>query len=368
MKIGHPAAVTTLAAVLLTACTEGPFAPARDPLPSLPDDLAAVVFTAEGTLSTPYVLLEIRHSAGFRGFVVVDGQGAPVWYFRTIGGPLGATRRRNGNFVFLDNERGIVEVSPDGEVVRELPQEARPGRFIHHDVVATTRNTVLFIAEDARPWPDTLVTGDAVWEWYPERGTAFQRWSSFDELVPELDRGPRSVANDWIHANSLSVGPAGNVLVSSPFLNQVIGIEPDFGALAWRLGGIRATLPVDDPFSGQHTATEVAPGRVLIFDNGFERTAERYSRAVEYQLRANDAVKVWEWRPERDNWSGLISSARRMRNGNTLVGFGLPAVPTFGSTGPIEVYEVTTSGEVVWHLEIGGLVQSMYRATPLSEF
>ena len=39
-----------------------------------------------------------------------------------------------------------------------------------------------------------------------------------------------------------------------------------------------------------------------------------------------------------------------------------------GSTGPIEVYEVTQAGEVAWHLEVGGAVSSMYRATPLFEF
>jgi len=357
-----------LIALVTIGCSDLPLGPERGPLEDVPHDLAAVTFTAEGRLSSPYVLLEIRHGQGFQGFVAVDGAGRPVWFFRTIGGPLGATRRTNGNFVFLDSQRGIVEVSPGGNVVRELPQEDRPGRFIHHDVAATAQNTILFIAEDARPWPDTLVTGDALWEWYPETGDAVRRWSSFDELVPELDRGPRSRTGDWIHANSVSVGVSGTVLVSSPFLNQVLGIAPGFGSLAWRLGGVRATLPVDDPFSGQHTAAEVAPGRVLLFDNGFERTTERYSRAVEYDITGSTAVKVWEWRPPMDNWAGLISSARRLPNGNTLVAFGLQANATSGWTGPIEVYEVTQSGTVVWHLVVGGAVQSMYRATPLWEF
>ena len=80
------------------------------------------------------------------------------------------------------------------------------------------------------------------------------------------------------------------------------------------------------------------------------------------------AQKVWEWRPPTDNWSGLISSARRLPNGNTLVAFGLQANATAGWTGPIEVFEVTEAGEVAWHLVISGAVQSMYRATPLWEF
>jgi hypothetical protein len=353
-----------LAAV--AACGDGPLGP-RDPN-ELPHDLAGGVISTEGPQSSPYVLLVIRQGQGFAGFVAIDGQGSPVWFFRTVGGPLGATRRANGNFVFLDSERGLVEVNTEGNVINRLRQEDRPGRFVHHDVAVTPQNTVLFIAEDARPWPDTLVTGDAVWEWTPETGAAAMRWSSWDELVPELDRGPRSRTTDWIHANSVSIGASGKVLVSSPFLNQILGIAPDFQSLAWRLGGVGANVPVEDPFSGQHTATEVAPDRVLLFDNGFDRTEERYSRAVEYEITGSTAQKVWDWRPPQDNWSRIISSARRFPNGTTLVGFGVPANAAQGWTGPIEVYEVTEAGAVRWHLVIEAGVSSMYRATPLWEF
>jgi hypothetical protein len=180
-----------------------------------------------------------------------------------------------------------------------------------------------------------------------------------------VDRGARSVTNDWVHANSLSVGASGALILSLNFLDQVVAIPRDGGPLRWRLGGVGATVEVDDPFSGQHTAAEIAPDRVLVFDNGFTR-AERFSRVAEYVLEGPTARLDWEWRPPRDNWSPFISSARRLPNGNTLVGFGLPANAGIGSTGPIEVYEVDPGGVVVWHLTLGGLVSSMYRATPLS--
>lgn len=354
------------AMLVSVACGDSPTEPGLPPLTDLPADLAEVTFTTEGRPTPPYILLEIRHDDGFRGFVAVNGDARPVWFFRTQGSPSGSTRRSNGNLVLLDSERGLVEVTAQGEVVGEVPQESPPGRVIHHDVIATPGNTVLFLAREARPWPDTLVTGDAIWEWTPDTGSLEKRWSAFDHLVPEVDRSPRSVTSDWLHANSLSIGPRGNVVVSLHFIDQVLSITPDLQTLEWRLGGVGATIPVDDPFSGQHTAAEVAPGRVLVFDNGFDREQERYSRAAEYELDlGGTARKVWEWRPERDNWARVISSARRLPNGNTLVGFGLRAIPELGSTGPIEVYEVTESGEVVWHLLLDGLVGSMYRATPL---
>jgi hypothetical protein len=316
-------------------------------------------------------MLEIRHPNGFRGFVAVDGAGRPVWYFRTVGSPFSFTRRGNGNFVLLDSERGLVEVSPSGSVVRALAQEARPGRRMHHDVTATPSGTVLFLAEERRIMDAQEVTGEAVWEWFPESGTVHRRWSAFDHLDWALDRGERSVPEDWLHANSIRLGAAGNLLMSLHFLNQVISIVPDqegFGSIEWRLGGVRATLPVDEPFSGQHTAQEVGPDRVLLFDNGYERQEERYSRAVEYGIEGARAVVAWQWRPPRDNWARVISGARRLPNGNTLVGFGTPADAELGSTGPIEVYEVDPDGGIVWHLLVEGEVSSMYRATPVFDF
>jgi hypothetical protein len=364
---GRLLALVALPAALLlaAACGDSPAEPRlRAPIEP-PPDLAAVTFTATGRPTSPYVLLEIRHNDGFQGFVAVNGDGRPVWFFRTEGGPVGATRRANGNFVFLDRARGLLEVAVEGQVVRELPQEPRPGRFIHHDVVATPQNTILFIAEDVQLWRGEPLTGEAIWEWHPESGSVVKRWSSFDHLDPDTDWGARSRREDWLHANALSVGPRGNVLISLHYLDQVVSIAPGFGKLEWRLGGVNATIAVDDPFSGQHTAAEIAAGRVLLFDNGFAREAERFSRAVEYELGESTARKVWEWRPERTNWARVISSARRLPNGNTLVGFGTQSDPTLGTTGPIEVYEVTRDGKVVWHLVLGGQVSSMYRATPL---
>ena len=356
-----------LVALLLGGCGDGITDPPLPPLADLPADLAAVELTATGRLSVPYVMLEVRRDEGFRGFVAVNGDGRPVWFHRTEGSPHGFTRRADGNLVLLDNERGLVEVRPaDGAVVRELAQEARPGRFLHHDVTATPDNTILFLAEDVRAVGDEMVTGEALWEWVPETDVVARRWSSFDHLDWVLDRGPRSVAHDWLHANSIAFGPDGNVLVSLHFLNQVISIAPGFDALEWRLGGTRATIPVEDPFSGQHTARSVGPDRILLFDNGFERVTERYSRAVEYSIADGTGRIVWEWRPERDNWARVISGAQRMSNGHTLVGFGTAAdLGGLGTTGPIEVYEVNEGGAVVWHLLIEGEVSSMYRATPL---
>lgn len=355
-----------LAAVLSGCDTATPFE--LPPLMDLPPDLAAVTFTASGRPTTPHVMLELRHPEGFSGFVAVNAAGAPVWFFRTRGSPFSFTRRSSGNFVLLDSERGLVEVTPAGAVVRELAQQERPGRRMHHDVAATDDNTVLFIAEEWQQHDGELINGEAIWEWQPETGMVVKRWSAFDHLDPLLDTGARSRSDDWLHANSIAVGSRGNILLSLHFLDQVISLAPAFSAIESRIGGVRATIAVDDPFSGQHTVHETGDARLLLFDNGFDRTDERYSRVVEYEIEGSTARAVWMWRPERDNWARVISSARRLPGGTTLVGFGTPHDRPAGSTGPIEVYEVGPNGAVMWHLEISGAVSSMYRATPVTSF
>ncbi len=306
----------------------------------------------------------MQDSEAYGGAAIVDQAGHVVWYFPAMRGITGSTRRTNGNFVFLDVERGLLEVTPAGDVVAALAQEEN--RTLHHEVITTPDDRLYAFRLDRRAVRDTLVAGEAIWEWNPATGTEVRRWSSFDALDPIMDRGPTYSHGDWLHANSLSVGPRGNVIMSLHHLDQIISIAPGFGSLEWRLGGTNAThpLPVADRFSGQHTGAEIAPGRVLLFDNGFQRS-EPYSRGLELDMGTPPARSVWQFRPSRTNWSRAVGAARRLANGNTIMTFGMsPGLG--GSTGPIEVYESAADGVVVWHLEVGGNAQILYRATPLS--
>jgi hypothetical protein len=330
---------------------------------ALPAALAELRFTASGAPTSPLVLLVVSGAPGtFSGYVVTDARGSIVWYLAAEGAG-GITRRANGNFAFVSGQ-GLVEVSATGQTVAELPTDP-VGRRFHHDVIATPGNTLLAIATDTQTVGGTRITGEAIWEWKPETGEHSRRWSAFDFLDPFDDRGPRFSETNWMHANSLWLGPRGNVILSSNFLNQIISIAPDFNTLEWRLGGPNATIRVPDEerFSGQHTAAELVDGHVLLFDNRQEQGV--YSRAVEFALEDGMARRVWEWRPERENFAFAVSSARRRPGGSTLVTFGM-SPGLLGSTGPIEVYEVSHAGDVLWHLEVQG-PRLVYRAEPLSD-
>lgn len=327
---------------------------------ALPDDLAAVRFAADGDLGVALVLVHLFDPDGFKGYAIVDGGGNVVWYRRTGDLPFGIVRRESGTYVLMDRDAGLLEITPAGEVLASVAQDTAH-RELHHDVIATPDNTLLFIAHDPRTVDGRKVRGDAIWEWWPGTGTLEKRWTSWNHLSLDDDRGPR-FGSEWLHANALALGEAGNVLLSLHYLNQVISLSPDMTTVQWRLGGVNATIALDstDTFTGQHTPTEVGPGRVLLFDNALE--AGGPSRALELELDGDSAVRRFAWSSPAGNFASAVSSARRLATGNTLVAFGMRE-GVFGASGPTEAFEVRPDGSVAWHLTVTG-PRVMFRAEP----
>lgn len=334
---------------------------------SLPTVFSAIGFEASGAPTFPLLMVEVRFPTWRQ--VIVDREGQIVWYRPADDMPrsTGFTRLANGDFVF-NEEHSLAVVTPDLRTVARLDRTAEMGQM-HHDVITTPQNTVLFLAQEDRVVDGTEWTGEAIWEWDPATGELAQRWSSFDYLDPAVDQGDRSVPRDWLHANSLAIGPRGNVLVSLFWLHEVLSIAPGYQELEWRLGGPGSTFEVLEGAmdAGQHTAAEVSSGRVLLFDNGRDRPdSSFFSRASEIELdhAAGTAALVWQFRPEPDIYAPIMSSARRLENGHTVVTFGT-AEGFVESSGPIAIFEVTPSSQVVWSLRVEE-VRGVYRATPLT--
>ena len=339
---------------------------------SLPLVLRGIRINETGAPSLPVALIEVVGATQFGGLLMIE-DGEIAGWLPLVGSLFGATRRANGEITMLDAALGLTSYRLDGTLAHRLPQPTTTaptlyGR-IHHDVVATPQNTLLFIANDTRVLGAETVVGEALWEWSPETGTVRKRWNAFDFLDWNVLRGSRSVPGNWLHGNGLSYGPRGNVLMSLRNADQVISIAPDFSAVEWTLGGTNGTLAVADSnrFWGQHYASEPAAGRVLVFDNGFDRPGGSFSRAIEYQVSTtgNTAVKVWEYRGAPDIYASLVGSARRLPNGNTAIMFGMLAGQN-GSTGPITAVEVTPAGAPVWRLTFGPELTRLYRITPVA--
>ena len=338
---------------------------------ALPPEVAGLQFTATGTPTHPVSFIEIAQSGtGWLGLLLVE-DGEIIGYRRTLGSLFGTARRENGDFVLVDPTLGLIGHRLDGSTPYRLPQpDSAPGAAygrIHHEVIATPQNTLLFIANETRAVAGQQVTGEAIWEWTPETSTITRRWSAFDHLRWPEEQGPRSTASNWLHGNGLAVGPRGNILMSLRNMDQVISISSDYARLEWRLGGPAATLalPADDRFAGQHSVSAPGPDRLLVFDNGFERTPA-FSRAIEYRIdpAAGTATRVWQYRPSPDIYAAMVGSTRRLESGNTVTLFGMLQGHN-NSTGPIVALETDASGTERWRLHAGPGVVRVYRATTL---
>lgn len=339
---------------------------------SLPPALRAIQVNQTGAPGAPVALIEVVAGTQFSGLLMVEG-GQVVGWLSMNGSLFGATRRANGEITMLDAALGLTSYRLDGTLMHRLPQPtpAAPTPYgrIHHDVIATPQNTLLFIADDIEVVGAETVTGESIWEWTPETGTVVKRWSAFDFLDWNVLRGARSNTGNWLHGNGLNIGPRGNVLMSLRNADQVISIAADWQSLEWTLGGVNGTLGLApaDRFWGQHYVSEPTNGRVLVFDNGFDRPGGAFSRAIEYQLdlAGDTATKAWEYRHAPDIYASLVGSARRLQNGNTLVLFGMLAGQN-GSSGPITAVEVTPAGTPAWRLTFGPQLTRLYRVIPVT--
>lgn len=335
--------------------------------PPLPSELANLDVSTSGTPSMPLVMCELRTATGVNAFVIVDAHGQVVWYYRTADPPQGSTRLPNGDFV-LHAGNSLLEVDIAGHLVHALSY----ANDAHHDVLALSDSSVLFIGHDrATDRAGDTITGDAIFEWNPPAGTVGKRWTVWGTLDPATDWGTRSQPSDWLHANSLSRGPHGNFLLSLNWLDQVLSIAPDFSAVEWRLGGEHSdfTVDADAAFSGQHSVTMPAENRVLMFDNGRDRPdGSQWSRGLELSLDplTKRAHFVWQFRPSPDNYSPFVGYTRRLRSGTTWVHFGLAAGPFSGkiATGPLAAYEVNSVGTEQFRITFGS-APSAYRSWSL---
>lgn len=362
---------------------------------SLPKSLADLVFTSEGEASRPVVVFDAETSVDHYWFAL-DQEGEIVWYWfpPLVNGKVPATFQRglhglkqkaDGNFLFVSKGQGIFEINPSGQVVHVLDTSNKQslqelddiddvtivGEDLgdvgpHHDMTLLDQNTVLYLDKDSRIIDDTvnggpdnlLVDGDRVLSWDLTTGETQELWTVWDHISTDdrvkwrvRQRGAASrLWVDWTHANSISIGPEGNTLISLRHLNQVVSISPDWQSVQWRLGGPGSDFTFKNPgdqFYHQHSAIQLENGNILVFDNGNQRPRDEggeYSRALELDLDfvTMTAKKDWEFRPDPDVYAVAKSNAERLPNGNTLLGFGSPA------TEPLRTYEADRGGNQVW--------------------
>ena len=185
----------------------------------------------------------------------------------------------------------------------------------------------------------------------PNDEVLFQ-WSTWDHMP--YDESLHLEGADYAHINSVVVAKDGDWIVSSRGMSQVLKIDRDTGDVLWRLGGISNDFEfINDEFGGlcgQHTASELENGHIMVFDNGQYCWPEvpergRLTRIVEYAIDevAMTAELVWSYSDD-DIYASSQGSAQRLPTGNTFIGWG-------GTNQTTLVTEVNPAGEVVFSMD-----------------
>ena len=343
----------------------------------LPDDLATIHTRTSGRSSQPLILTS--YADHFNDYIVFwDEAGEIVWYHahdpaegfadRSDSVPVNAIEQKpNGNLIYINGWCCITEITPLGEVVRQLVAGDEAG-IPHHDFALLDDGRILYLSHEITVFDDSANGGDAKASaladelriWDPESGRVEQVWDSRDfwDIASEDQWNIRRIHRSalcWTHINSVSLGPQGNFILSSRHRQQIISVSADFQTIEWQLSGPGSGYRFPNPndrFYTQHDATQLPNGNILLFDNGYRRPASeggKYSRAIEIRLddERRSAVKAWEHRADPDIFSPIASGAARLGNGNTLISFG----SSEDADQPLAVLEVDPQGNERFRVE-----------------
>jgi len=246
--------------------------------------------------------------------------------------------------------------------------------------------------------------GDIVWEWFCSEH--FDEMDFSEDAKNAMSRNPNMVVGkgevgDWMHINTMSTlghnqwyddgderFHPDNIIIDGRQTNILAIIDKKTEKLVWKVGpdyDITPELRSLGCMIGPHH-THMIPvglpgaGNILVYDNGgfagygasnpgaptgHNNARRDYSRVIEFNPMTLEIV--WQYTYEEAGflpkmaqsgfYSGLISSAQRLENGNTLI--------TEGAFG--RLFEVTAKHEIVWeyvspYYGMDGKSNHVYRA------
>ncbi len=244
------------------------------------------------------------------------------------------------------NQAGLRELAPDSSVVWYYHCRIDHDYYILENgnlmIHCITDRMAPHIGTALRRMPYIVeITRDKelVWEWRGE--------DHFDELKELLkDHWPwvekrikGQFSFDWAHNNTCQIIPdnptgekdprfrKGNIVFSYRSLDIIGVIDRDTGKIVWAWG--------PGELDGQHKPYMLPDGTILIFDNG---TLRKWSRVIKLDPLKEEIVWEYVGTPKESFFSGYISGAQLLPNGNVLICEGSKC----------KIFEVTPDKEIVW--------------------
>ena len=286
---------------------------------------------------------------------IFDSWGDIRWYLDYSESPIlnklfydnGLERLENGNFYFAEGadfggggSNTIYEIDLFGTI---LTTWEMPGFAFHHDVVEKPNGNFLVSVSKL----DAATVEDYIIEIGRDSKSIINTW----DLNISLDNSRTTLTDDtedWIHVNAVAYDPSDDTIIVSgrtqamvklTQANEVVWIMGPH--LGWSTAGNGEDLnqfllqPLDgsgNPITTQailagtenhpdfewnwyQHATKLMPnGHVTLFDNGNNRNftgAERYSRAVEYEIDSENMTvqQIWQYGKSRgiEMYSSVVS-------------------------------------------------------------
>jgi len=229
-----------------------------------------------------------------------------------------------------------------------------------HDFLINDNNELVLVAYDgsirdltAQGLTDQETVEDSVVQ-VLDRATrqVMFEWNSWGQ-IPYEDQTTPTPRSEYAHINSVFEDFDGNLIMSFRHVSQVVKVARPSGQIIWRLGGRSNQFQfINDPFSnlcGQHTASRLANGNILVFDNGqycwpVVPARGETTRVAEFQIDEQNmtAELVWSYSQEGIT-NKLAGSAQRLPNGNTIIGWGAGSaiMATEVSSDGTKVFEIT---------------------------
>lgn len=336
---------------------------------ALPPDIPASieVKTSSDTVGG-YVMIGLNQPKHeFYAAVMLDRRGKTRWYWAKNAAHFDRVR---GNFLVADpGTDTFYELDLAGETRAAWHYGHGREKLDPHELVLLPNGNALMLGwehrvADSRVFPggvERSIRGDQTVDEMSPLGEVLFHWSTFDhialeEIIPGRDFDPTNF--EVVHANAIEPTPDGNVLVSFRSTSSIVKINRATGDVMWRLGGKKSDFRfIGDSFDGfsrQHDVRVLPNGDVMLFDNG--NLLRKISRVVCYRLdeALHTATLTWEYRHVPDFFSPIAGSARRLPNGNTLVGW------TMGW-----ITEIDPSKKVVWEArtEPAGIYRALFTPT-----
>jgi hypothetical protein len=262
---------------------------------------------------------------GLGGTFILNRFSEIVWFYTSskpmdrlyCAEPLG-----NGRYALLEKSGQFEIFNFDGTIEKSVNFSVET----HHELLMGSSNTILtfgfqnvnFAGKAGLKLDPGIYTVGTMLELDPVTGSSTPLWNAFDDSVSLLAQRTAPTPWDFDHINSIFHVEGKGYLVSARNLNSLLFLDEAF-KMVWSLGSAPGatinTQGTNLEFSGQHHASFLPNGNILLFDNG-----STTSRVLELKVDEVDlsARMVQEFLPDPPLFSATLGSAYRLQNGSTV--------------------------------------------------